>query len=185
MVAESEDADREEPGARRDHLRGWTWRDPHSLRVGPEAGRLTWELDRVQDNRGAAARDARHHPGQLERFRFVDRDSRSRKSRPVLHTPRARRGVGANEREHVSRHARHYPPRVVIHKVRRIRPESGLGEQPGAVAELNRVATGTDLLAVAGAYEQLARGAAQLAAAVEQADRVSGLLPDARLRRSA
>jgi len=55
----------------------------------------------------------------------------------------------------------------------------------GAVAELNRAATGTDLLEVAAAYEALADVAAQLAAAVERDDRVSGLLPRARSRRSA
>jgi hypothetical protein len=53
----------------------------------------------------------------------------------------------------------------------------------GAVAELNRAATGTDLLAVAGAYEELAAVAAKLAVAVESEDLASGLLP--RRRRSA
>jgi len=55
----------------------------------------------------------------------------------------------------------------------------------GAVSELNRAATGTDLLAVAAAYEVLAEVAGQLAVAVEREDRASGLLPRARARRSA
>ena len=54
-----------------------------------------------------------------------------------------------------------------------------------AVGELNRVATGTDLVEVAGAYDSLAATAADLAAAVEREDRASGLLPRARARRSA
>src|ERR1019366_8134117 len=53
----------------------------------------------------------------------------------------------------------------------------------GAVSELNRAATGTDLVAVAVAYEELAEAAGELAVAVEHEDRVSGLLP--RARRSA
>ena len=53
----------------------------------------------------------------------------------------------------------------------------------GAVSELNRAATGTDLVAVAVAYEDVAEGAAELAAVVERDDRASGLLP--RARRSA
>jgi hypothetical protein len=55
----------------------------------------------------------------------------------------------------------------------------------GAVVELDRSATGTDLVAVAGPYEQLANVAGELAAAVEREDRASGLLPRARARRSA
>jgi hypothetical protein len=55
----------------------------------------------------------------------------------------------------------------------------------GAVSELNRAATGTDLVAVAVAYEELAGVAGELAAAVEREDRASGLLPRARTRRSA
>ncbi len=55
----------------------------------------------------------------------------------------------------------------------------------GAVAELNRAATGTELLEVAAAYEALAGVAGDLAAAVEREDRESGLLPQARERRSA
>jgi hypothetical protein len=55
----------------------------------------------------------------------------------------------------------------------------------GAVTELNRAATGTDLVAVAVAYEELAEVAGELAVAVEREDRVSGLLPRARARRSA
>lgn len=54
-----------------------------------------------------------------------------------------------------------------------------------AVAELNRAATGTDLLDVAGSYEDLAAAAAALADAVEREDRASGLSPRARARRSA
>jgi hypothetical protein len=53
----------------------------------------------------------------------------------------------------------------------------------GAVSELNRAATGTDLVAVAVAYEELAEVAGELAVAVEREDRASGLLP--RARRSA
>ena len=54
-----------------------------------------------------------------------------------------------------------------------------------AVAELNRVATGTDLVEVASAYDALAAAAAQLASGVEIGDRASGLLPPAQARRSA
>ncbi len=54
-----------------------------------------------------------------------------------------------------------------------------------AVGELNRVATGTDLVEVADAYDALAAAATDLAAAVEGEDRTSGLLPRARARRSA
>jgi len=53
----------------------------------------------------------------------------------------------------------------------------------GAVSELNRAATGTGLVAVAVAYEELAEVAGELAVAVEREDRGSGLLP--RARRSA
>jgi hypothetical protein len=53
----------------------------------------------------------------------------------------------------------------------------------GVVSELNRAATGTDLVAVANAYEELAEVAGELAVAVEREDRASGLLP--RARRSA
>lgn len=55
----------------------------------------------------------------------------------------------------------------------------------GAVADLNRVASGTELLEVADAYERLAAAAGKLAEAVEHADRSSGLLPRGRARRSA
>ena len=55
----------------------------------------------------------------------------------------------------------------------------------GAVSELNRAATGTELAAVAVAYEELAEVAGELAVAVELEDRASGLLPRARVRRSA
>ena len=52
-----------------------------------------------------------------------------------------------------------------------------------AVAELNRAATGTNLIEVATAYVELAAAAGELASAVEREDRASGLLP--RARRSA
>jgi hypothetical protein len=55
----------------------------------------------------------------------------------------------------------------------------------GAVAELNRVATGTELIEVARAYDALADAAGELAEAVEREDRASGLLPRAGARRSA
>jgi hypothetical protein len=55
----------------------------------------------------------------------------------------------------------------------------------GAVTELNRVATGTDLVAVAAAYDELAQVAGELAEAVAREDRASGLLPRVRSRRSA
>ena len=54
-----------------------------------------------------------------------------------------------------------------------------------AVAELNRAATGTDLIEVATAYDALAAAAGELASAIEHEDRASGLLPRARARRSA
>jgi hypothetical protein len=54
-----------------------------------------------------------------------------------------------------------------------------------AVAELNRAATGTDLLEVATAYEALAVAVSELASAVEREDRSSGLLPRTGVRRSA
>ena len=54
-----------------------------------------------------------------------------------------------------------------------------------AVAELNRAATGTDLIEVARAYDALAAAAEELASAVERGDRASGLLPRTRVRRSA
>jgi hypothetical protein len=54
-----------------------------------------------------------------------------------------------------------------------------------AVAELNRAATGTDLVDVAMAYEALAAAAGELASAVEREDRASGLVPRTRVRRSA
>lgn len=52
----------------------------------------------------------------------------------------------------------------------------------GAVSELNRAATGTNLVAVAAAYDGLAEAAGELAVAVEREDRASGLLPRARAR---
>jgi hypothetical protein len=55
----------------------------------------------------------------------------------------------------------------------------------GAVTEISRAATGTDLVEVARAYEELAEAAGALAEAVEREDRASGLLPRARARRSA
>jgi len=53
-----------------------------------------------------------------------------------------------------------------------------------AVAELNRAATGTDLIEVATAYDALAAAAGELSSAIEHEDRASGLLPRARARRS-
>ncbi len=55
----------------------------------------------------------------------------------------------------------------------------------GAVTELNRTTTGSDLIEVADAYDTLAAAAADLAATVEREDRSSGLLPPTRKRRSA
>lgn len=46
----------------------------------------------------------------------------------------------------------------------------------GAVAELNRAATGSDLGEVAAAYDGLAGAAGELAESVEHEDRASGLL---------
>jgi hypothetical protein len=73
-----------------------------------------------------------------------------------------------------------------------LQPDSGRRGPPqlwrrfdGAVAELNRTTTGTDLIEVADAYDTLAVAATDLAAAVEREDRSSGLLPRARKRRSA
>lgn len=54
-----------------------------------------------------------------------------------------------------------------------------------AAADLDRAAAGTDLLAVAGAYEQLAAATGTLAEVVEREDRASGLLSPASARRSA
>ena len=54
----------------------------------------------------------------------------------------------------------------------------------GAVTELNRAATGTDLVDVARAYEALAAVSGDLAAAVEREDRETGLPPRYRARRS-
>jgi hypothetical protein len=54
-----------------------------------------------------------------------------------------------------------------------------------AVAELNRTATGTDLIEVATAYAALAAAASELASAVELEDRASGLSSRTRARRSA
>ena len=53
------------------------------------------------------------------------------------------------------------------------------------MAGLNRAATGTDLLDVARAYDELAEAAEALADAVQRQDRASDLLPRARARRSA
>jgi hypothetical protein len=55
----------------------------------------------------------------------------------------------------------------------------------GAVVELNRAATGTDLIEVANAYDALAEAAGALAEAVKREDRASVLVPRARSRRSA
>jgi hypothetical protein len=62
-------------------------------------------------------------------------------------------------------------------------PEASWRRFDAAVSELNRAATGTDLVAVAVAYDELAAVAGELAVAVEREDRASGLLP--RARRSA
>jgi hypothetical protein len=53
-----------------------------------------------------------------------------------------------------------------------------------AVSVLTRAAATTDLIAVADAYELLAESVADLADAVEQQDRASGLLPAAARRQS-
>jgi hypothetical protein len=73
-----------------------------------------------------------------------------------------------------------------------LQPDSGRRGPDGlwrrfdsAVSELNRAATGTDLIAVAVAYEEMAQVAGELAVAVEREDRASGLLPRAQARRSA
>jgi len=61
------------------------------------------------------------------------------------------------------------------------RGPSGLWRRfDGAVRELSLAATGTDLLEVARAYEELAKAARALATVVEREDRASGLLPRAR-----
>ena len=52
-------------------------------------------------------------------------------------------------------------------------------------ADLSRVAAGTDILAVADAYAQLAAAAGELAEAVAREDRASNLLQYERVRRSA
>ncbi|MGI8800833.1 MAG: hypothetical protein ACR2KV_01470 [Solirubrobacteraceae bacterium] len=54
-----------------------------------------------------------------------------------------------------------------------------------AVSELNRAATGTDLVDVAAAYERLAEAGAALAGAVEAEDCASGVLPPSSRCRSA
>ena len=59
-------------------------------------------------------------------------------------------------------------------------PEALWSRFDAAVSELNRAATGTDLLAVAMAYDELAEVAGELAVAVEREDRASGLVPRAR-----
>ena len=64
-------------------------------------------------------------------------------------------------------------------------PEALWRRFDGAVSDLNRVATGTDLGEVARAYQELADVGAELAATVGREDRASGLLPRARSRRSA
>ncbi|HVA19340.1 MAG TPA: hypothetical protein VMU55_04125 [Solirubrobacteraceae bacterium] len=55
----------------------------------------------------------------------------------------------------------------------------------GVVADLSRIATSRDMLAVAGAYEELANAASELAQNIEREDRANGILPRARARRSA
>jgi hypothetical protein len=73
-----------------------------------------------------------------------------------------------------------------------LRPESGRRGPAelwrrfdDAVGALNLAAAGSDLLAVAGAYNRLAHVAAELAEAVEREDRSSGPLVERRGRRSA
>jgi len=77
------------------------------------------------------------------------------------------------------------PPHELQPGTGRRGPEESWRVFDAAVAELNRAATGTDLIEVAAAYEALAAAAGELASAVEDADRASGLLPRARARRSA
>ena len=52
-------------------------------------------------------------------------------------------------------------------------------------ADLSRAAAGADILAVADAYSELGEAASALAEALEREDRASGLLQQARTRRSA
>jgi hypothetical protein len=73
-----------------------------------------------------------------------------------------------------------------------LRPDSGrrgpeqLWRRFDAVAaDLSRVAAGTDILAVAGAYAELCAAAGELARVIEREDRDSGLLSRPRARRSA
>ncbi len=54
-----------------------------------------------------------------------------------------------------------------------------------AVAQLNTIATGQNMLEVARAYEELAAAAGELADAIEREDKASGVRPRARARRSA
>jgi hypothetical protein len=54
-----------------------------------------------------------------------------------------------------------------------------------AAADLSRAAAGTDILAVADAYEELGEAAGALAEAVGREDQASGLLQGRRARRSA
>jgi hypothetical protein len=77
------------------------------------------------------------------------------------------------------------PPYELLPGTGRRGPEDLWRGFDGTVAELNRASTGTELLDVARAYEDLADAAADLAAAVEREDRASGLLPKGRARRSA
>jgi hypothetical protein len=77
------------------------------------------------------------------------------------------------------------PPHELQPGTGRRGPEESWRVFDAAVAELNRAATGTDLIEVAQAYETLAAAAGELASAVEREDRASGLLPRARARRSA
>ena len=73
-----------------------------------------------------------------------------------------------------------------------LRPESGRRGPPelwlrfdDAAGALSRAATGSDLLAVAKAYDHLANVAVELAAAVERDDRSSSRFVQRRARRSA
>jgi hypothetical protein len=73
-----------------------------------------------------------------------------------------------------------------------LRPESGRRGPDelwhrfdATAADLSRAAAGADILAVADAYSELGEAASALAEALEREDRASGLLQQARTRRSA
>jgi hypothetical protein len=64
-------------------------------------------------------------------------------------------------------------------------PEESWRRFDVAAADLSRVATGTDILAVADAYAELGDAAAALATAIRREDEASGLLRPRRARASA